>query len=57
MEKQIKGYSAIFDEMNGSFTFICSAETREKCEEKAYKEYDNERVRIIPYYDSPFEVL
>ena len=44
MEKEIKGYSAIFDNQDGSFDYICSAETEKECKEKAYKEgYDNER--------------
>lgn len=58
MEKEIKGYSAIFDNEDGSFDYICSAKTKEECVEKAYKEgYDNERTRVYPYYDSPYEVL
>lgn len=58
MEKEIKGYSAIFDNRDGSFDYICSAKTEKECKEKAYKEgYDNERTRVYPYYDSPYEVL
>jgi len=42
MKKEIKGYSAIFDNLDGSFDYICSAKTEKECEEKAYKEgYDN----------------
>ncbi len=57
MEKQIKGYTAIFDNLDGSFDYICHAETEEKAREEAEKKYDNERVRVYPYYDSPFDVL
>jgi hypothetical protein len=57
MEKVIKGYTAIFDNLNGSFDYICSAKTEEECRRNAEKSYDSERVRVYPYYDSPFEVL
>ena len=57
MEKQIKGYTAIFDNLDGSFDYICHADTEEEARKKAEKEYDNERVRVYPYYDSPFDVL
>lgn len=29
--KDIKGYAAIFDSLDGSFDFICSAETEDEC--------------------------
>ena len=57
MEKEVKGYTAVFDNLDGSFDIICSAKTEEECREKACKEYDNERVRVYPYYNSPYEVL
>ena len=57
MEKQIKGYTAIFDNLDGSFDYICHADTEEKARKEAEKKYDNERVRVYPYYDSPFDVL
>ena len=57
-KKPVKGYSAIFDNMDGSFDYICSASTESDCKNKAEKEgYDNERIRVYPYYDSPYEVL
>lgn len=55
--KEIKGYAAVFDNLDGSFDFICSAETEDECMKKACRGYDNERVRVYPYYDSPYEVL
>lgn len=57
MEKPIKGYTAIFDNLDGSFDYICHADTEEKARKEAEKKYDNERVRVYPYYESPFEVL
>ena len=57
MSKEIKGYTALFDNCDGSFDYICSASTEKECRDKAEREYDNERVRVYPYYESPFEVL
>ena len=37
MEKEIKGYSAIFDNQDGSFDYICSAKTEKECKEKLTK--------------------
>lgn len=58
-----KGYTAVFDNQDGSFDYICHAEvvngaTEESVEKMAIKEgYDNERIRVYPYNDSPYEVL
>ena len=57
MEKQIKGYTAVFDNLDGSFDYICHGANEEEVRAKAEKNYDNERVRVYPYYDDPFDVL
>ncbi len=57
--REVKGYTAIFDNLDGSFDYICHADTEERAEKIAVHDmgFDNERVRVYPYYDSPFEVL
>lgn len=59
MERKVKGFAAIYDNLDGSFDYICEAKTEELCREKAENEmgYDNERIRVYPYFDNPFEVL
>lgn len=56
-ERKPLGYTAVFDEQDGSFTHICHGENEAEVQKKAESEYDNERIRVIPYYDNPFEVL
>jgi len=57
MERKIKGYTAVFDNLDGSFDYICHGENEDEVRERAESKYDNERVRVYPYYDSPFDVL
>ena len=55
--KKPKGYTAVYDNQDGSFSYICSGSNEEQVREVAEYKHDNERVRVYPYYDSPYEVL
>ena len=54
MEREVKGFAAIYDNLDGSFDYICEAKTEELCREKAENDmgYDNERIRVYPYFDN-----
>lgn len=52
-----KGYTAIFDNLDGSFNYIASSTNESELRARVSKKYDMERVRIEPYYGSPHEML